>query len=174
MLSLVLIMALVSELRVSDIPQLKSFVLEAWRLAGPSALGWTGATDENIEEIASESFLRGFIGTQNLKVFVGKTGENVVGFCAIRKIDDRLLELAGIIVRQDQLGKGVGNDLLEKARKEAVESGFTNMVVKTECTNERALSFYRSKGFVEQEQVVEELNGAKVNLTVLKLNLRKT
>ena len=41
----------------------------------------------------------------------------MVGFCAIRKIDDRLLELAGIIVRQDQLGKGVGNDLLEGARK---------------------------------------------------------
>ena len=117
MLGLVLIMALVSELSVSDIPQLKSFVLEAWRLAGPSALGWTGATDENIEEIASESFLRGFIGNPNLKVFVGETGENVVGFCALRKIDDRLLELAGIIVRQDQLGKGVGNDLLERAKK---------------------------------------------------------
>ncbi len=154
--------------------QLKSFVLGAWRLAGPSALGWTGATDENIEEIASESFLRGFIGTPNLKVFIGKTGEKVVGFCAIRKIDDRPLELAGIIVRQDQLGKDVGNDLLERARKEAVESGFTTMIVKTESINERALSFYRSKGFVEQEQVVEELNGAKVNLTVLKVNLRKT
>lgn len=174
MLGLVLIMALVSELRVSDISQLKSFVLEAWRLAGPSALGWTGAIDENIEEIASESFLRGFIGNPNLKVFIGKTGENVVGFCAIRKIDDRSLELAGIIVRQDQFAKGVGNDLLERARKEAVESGFTTMIVKTESINERALSFYRSKGFVEQERVVEELNGAKVNLTVLKVNLRKT
>jgi ribosomal protein S18 acetylase RimI-like enzyme len=167
-------MALVSELHASDIPLLKSFILEAWRLAGSSALGWTGATDENITEIASESFLRGLIGNPDLKVFIGKKGEEVVGFCAIRNIDRQLLELAGIIVREDQTGKGIGNDLLEMAKKEAVESGFTTMLVKTESTNKRVLSFYRSKGFVEQEQVLEKLNGTEMNLTVLRLNLRKT
>jgi len=166
-------MAHVSELSPSDIPRLKSFVLEAWRLAGSAALGWTGATDENIEEIASESFLQGFIGNPNLRVFISKTGEDVVGFCAIRKIDDKLVELAGIIVRQDELGKGFGTDLFETARKEAVVSGFTTMLVKTESTNDRALSFYRGKGFTEEEEVVEEVSGTKVNLTVLKLNLRK-
>jgi len=166
-------MALVSELCVNDIPQLKSFILEAWRLARPSALGWTGANEESIEEIASESFLQGFIGNLNLKVFIGKQGEEVVGFCTIRKIDDQILELAGIIVRQDQLGKGIGTDLFERAKKEAVKSGFATMIVKTEVTNERALSFYRSKGFVEQEQVTEEINGAKVALTVLKLCLQE-
>jgi ribosomal protein S18 acetylase RimI-like enzyme len=163
-----------SELVASDIAQLRSFILEAWRLAGPSALGWTGATDENIEEIASESFLQGFVRNPNLKFFVSKTGGRVVGFCAIRKIDSRSLELAGLVVRQDQLGKGVGTDLFEKARKVASESGFTTMFVKTESTNDRALSFYRSKGFVEEEHVIEEISRAKVNLVVLKLNLRKT
>jgi ribosomal protein S18 acetylase RimI-like enzyme len=142
-------------------------------LAGPSALGWTGATDENIEEIASKSFLQRFIGNPNLKVFTSKKGEKVVGFCAIRKIDDRTVELAGIIVRQDQIGKGIGTDLFEMAGKEAFKSGFTTMLVKTETTNKKALHFYRSKGFTEQEQIVEEISGAKVNLTVLKLNLRK-
>jgi ribosomal protein S18 acetylase RimI-like enzyme len=164
-------MANVSELAVSDVPQLRSFVLEAWRLAGPSALGWTGANDENIQEIASESFLQGFIGNPNLKVFIGKTGEKVVGFCVVRKINNRSLEIAGIIVRQDQLGKGIGTDLFEIARKEAVKSGYTMMIVKTESNNNRALSFYRSKGFVEDEQVEEEISGTKVSLTVLKLNL---
>jgi ribosomal protein S18 acetylase RimI-like enzyme len=48
------------------------------------------------------------------------------------------------------------------------------MLVKTESINKRALSFYRRKGFVEQEQVVEKLNGIEVNLAVLKLDLRKT
>lgn len=164
----------VSELVVSDIPMLKSFIWEAWRLAGPSALGWTGANDENIEEIASETFLQRLIGNPIVKVFISKSEENVVGFCAVRKIDDGLIELAGIIVRQDQLGRGVGTDLFEMARKEAVASGFTAMLVKTEPTNDRALSFYRSKGFVDDNQIVEEISGAKVNLTVLKLNLPKT
>jgi ribosomal protein S18 acetylase RimI-like enzyme len=166
-------MAPVSELVESDIRQLKSFVLEAWRLAGSSALGWTGATDENIAEIASNGFLRGLVHNPRLKVFVSKIGENIVGFCAIREIDDMSLELAGIVVRQDQVGKGIGTDLFQRARKEAVDSGFTTMVVKTESNNERALAFYRGKGFVEQERVVEEVNGAKVNLTVLRLNLRE-
>lgn len=166
-------MATVSELVVSDIPQVRSFILEAWRLAGPSALGWTGANDENINEIASETFLQGFIGNPHMKVFIGKLGENVVGFCALRKIDDRLIELAGVIVRQDQLGKGIGTDLFEVARKEAVAAGFTTMLVKTEPANDRALSFYRGKGFVDEEQAVEEISGTKVNLTVLKLNLHK-
>jgi ribosomal protein S18 acetylase RimI-like enzyme len=167
-------MVSVSELVASDIPQLKSFILEAWRLAGPSALGWTGANDENIKEIASESFLQGFIGNPNLKVFISKTGKSVVGFCAVRKINDQLAELAGIVVRQDQLGKGIGTDLFEMAWKEAVKSGFTTMLVKTESTNDRALSFYKSKGFVEEEQVIEEVKGTNVNLTVLKLDLQKT
>lgn len=166
-------MVLVSELHESDIPLLKSFFLEAWRLVGSSALGWTGATDENIAEIASESFLLGLIGNPKVKVFIGKTDEEVVGFCAIRKIDCQLLELAGIIVREDQTGKGIGNDLLKRASKEAVKAGFTTMLVKTESTNKRALSFYKSKGFVEQQQVLEKLNGAKVNLTVLRLDLQK-
>jgi ribosomal protein S18 acetylase RimI-like enzyme len=166
-------MAPVSELVESDIRQLKSFVLEAWRLAGSSALGWTGATDGNIAEIASDSFLRGLVHNPHLKVFVSKIGENIVGFCAIREIDDTSLELAGIVVRQDQVGKGIGTDLFQRARSEAIDSGFTTMVVKTESNNERALAFYRSKGFVEQERVVEEVNGAKVNLTVLRLNLRE-
>jgi ribosomal protein S18 acetylase RimI-like enzyme len=159
------------ELNASDIPQLKSFVLEAWRLAGPSALGWTGATDENIEEIASESFLRGFVGNPDLKVFISKTKEKVVGFCAIRKIDNLSVELAGIVVRQDQLGKGIGKDLFEIAKKEAVKLGFSTMLVKTESANQRALSFYRSHGFAEKKHVVEELNSVKVDLTVLKLDL---
>lgn len=166
-------MASVSELVANDIPRLGLFVLEAWRLAGPSALGWTGATDENIEEIASESFLQRFVGNPNLKVFISKKGEKVVGFCAIRKIDDRTVELAGIIVRQDQVGKGIGTDLFEMAREEAIKSRYTTMLVKTETINDKALHFYRSKGFAEQEQIIEEISGAKVNLTVLKLNLGK-
>jgi ribosomal protein S18 acetylase RimI-like enzyme len=120
------------------------------------------------------SYLQAFVGNPNLKIFVSKTGEKIVGFCAVRKIDDRLLELAGIAVRQDQLGKGIETDLFEMARKEAVVSGFTTMLVKTESANRRALSFYRSKGFVAEKHVIEEISGTRADLTVLKINLRKT
>ncbi len=64
--------------------------------------------------------------------------------------------------------------MFEVARKMAVESGFATMLVKTEATNERALHFYKEKGFIEEGKIVEELNDEKVDLTVLKLFLRKT
>lgn len=140
-------------------------------MAGSSALGWTGATEENINEIASEAFLHGFVGNPNLTVFLSKEEKEVVGFCAVRKIDDSSVELAGIIVRQDMLGKGIGTMLFEAAKKEATTTGFAVMLVKTEANNERALSFYRSKGFVQQEQVLEEVSGTKVNLTILRLKI---
>jgi hypothetical protein len=98
-------MALVSEFCAGDVQQLKTFILEAWRLAGPSALGWTGATDENIQEIASEDFLQGLIGNPNLRVFVDKEGEEVLEFCTIRMVNAESVELAGIFVRQDHFGR---------------------------------------------------------------------
>lgn len=166
-----MVQLLVTEFKRSDIPLLRSFFMEEWRLAGSSALGWTGATDENIAEVSSESFLLGLIGNLDLKVFICKIGKEVVGFCAIRTVERKSLELAGIIVREDQTGKGIGNSLIRIAKKEAVKSGFTTMLVKTEPINERALSFYRSVGFVEQERAIEKLNGIEVSLTVLRVSL---
>lgn len=48
------------------------------------------------------------------------------------------------------------------------------MLVKTESTNERALLFYKEKGFLEEGKTAEELNNRNVELPVLKLFLRKT
>lgn len=166
-------MALVSEFDVNDIPQVKSFILEAWRLAGASALGWTGATDENIKEIASEGYLQRLVQNPNLKVFISRIGRDVVGFCAIRKMDIHSVELAGIIVRQDLVGKGIGSGLFEAAKKEAVKSRFNTMIVKTEPKNDRALSFYRGKGFSQEGQVTEKVSGVDTNLTLLRLDLSR-
>ncbi len=166
-------MALVSEFTENDIQQVKSFILEAWRSAGASALGWTGATDENIKEIASEGYLQRFVQNPNLKVFISRVGRDVVGFCAIRKMTAHSVELAGIIVRQDFVGKGIGSGLFEAAKTEAVKSGFNTMIVKTEPKNGRALSFYRGKGFSQEGQVTEKVSGVDTDLTLLRLNLSK-
>lgn len=167
-------MSNVSKFCSSDIPLLKAFILGAWKLVGASALGWTGATNENIREIASKDFLRGMVENPNLMVFVDKAGEEILGFSALRKINTTLVELAGIVVRQDYVGRGIGSALFEKAKAAAVESGFTAMLVKTESANDRALSFYKEKGFIKQKTAIEELNNEKVSLTVMKLELLKT
>ncbi len=81
----------VSEFCENDISNLKSFILDAWRLAEPSGLGWTGATDENIREIASDSFLKGLFEDPHVKLFICKKEQQIVGFCAIRRSMQNLL-----------------------------------------------------------------------------------
>lgn len=45
------------------------------------------------------------------------------------------------------------------------------MVVKTEASNERAISFYAKKGFVRLGNAVEMLENSKVDLATLRLAL---
>ncbi len=164
-------MTSVPEFCENDISNLKSFILDAWRLAGPSGLGWTGATDENIGEIASDSFLKGLFEDPHVRLFICKKEQQMVGFCAIRRINAKSVELTGIIVRQNHLGKGIGSELFKFAKKVAVESGFATMLVKTESNNLKALHFYSQMGFVVKERVFEVMNDEKVSLTILRLKL---
>ncbi len=164
-------MTSVSEFCENDISHLKSFILDAWRLAGPSGLGWTGATDENIREIASDSFLKGLLEEADVKLFICRKRQQIVGFCAIRGINAKSVELTGIIVRQNHLGKGLGSELFKFAKRVAAELGFATMLVKTESNNLRALHFYSQMGFVIKGKVFEVMNDEKVSLTILRLKL---
>ncbi len=63
----------VAEFTKADVPLLRDFLLEAWRQAGPLSFGWTGATDENISEIASEKFLKDLLATIVCEFLLTKT-----------------------------------------------------------------------------------------------------
>jgi len=112
-------MSQTEKLRSCNVSLLKAFILEAWQLAGPSALGWACATEKNIKEIASDSFLCKLVDDQNLRVFIARAGDKVIGFCALRRMDSQTSELAGIIVHQDHQGKGVGSSLFKVVKQEA-------------------------------------------------------
>ncbi|MGD0550012.1 MAG: GNAT family N-acetyltransferase [Candidatus Bathyarchaeia archaeon] len=150
---------------------LGKFVLDAWRRAGPKALGWTGATDDTIHEISSEESLMRLVSDPKLKFFVCEENGEIAGFAANRVQDASTIELAGIIVRDDLLGKGIGSILISKCVGSARDAGFASMVVKTEASNERAISFYVKRGFVRLGNAVETVDNSKVELATLKLVL---
>jgi ribosomal protein S18 acetylase RimI-like enzyme len=81
------------------------------------------------------------------------------------------MELAGIIVRDDLLGKGIGSLLISKCIDSARDAGFASIVVKTEASNQQAISFYVKKGFVPAGNVVETVESSKVDLAMLRLAL---
>ena len=152
----------------SDIPSLHEFILEAWREAGPSAWGWTGATEASVQELASVGYLGQLISNPSLKMFLAMDGDRVVGFAANRRVDETTVELAGIIVLARFTGMGIGTALMDAVTKAASTDGFKEITVKTETFNERAIGFYGANGFKRIGRSSEELEGKRVDLAVLR------
>jgi ribosomal protein S18 acetylase RimI-like enzyme len=158
--------------RPNDVSKLSVFFVEAWKEAGAGALGFAGAADGAIGEIASEEFLKKRLATPTIQMMVAEEERRIIGFSSIRKVEAREGELSGIAVLQSATGKGVGSRLLRKALDSARKRGFNSVRVKTEATNERAISFYRKAGFTESGKAVERVGGAKVALRFMVKRLR--
>jgi ribosomal protein S18 acetylase RimI-like enzyme len=158
--------------RPNDVSKLSDFFIEAWKEAGPAALGFAGATDEAIGEIASEEFLKKRLATPTIQTMVAEEERRIIGFSSMRKLEAREAELSSIVVLRSATGKGVGSRLLRKALDAARKRGFNSVRVKTEVTNERAIDFYRKAGFTESGKAVERVGGARVALRFMVKRLR--
>jgi len=110
-------------------------------------MGFSGATDEAIREIASPEFLEKRLASPNARLIVAEEAREVVGFASIRFA--REAELSGLVVLQKAAGRGIGTRLLRKAVDAARKRGFYRLSVKTETANARAIGFYKKAGFTE-------------------------
>jgi len=159
----------IREAKPGDESKLSSFLQEAWREAGPGAPGFTGATEETIEEIASIDFLERLLTNPKNKIFVAEDENKFIGFASSRESDDGFIELSGIIVLNSRLGEGVGTRLLNIVRSFASSIGYHKIMVKTEVFNGKAIRFYEKMGFMEADRAIEEINGIQVDLVILSL-----
>jgi ribosomal protein S18 acetylase RimI-like enzyme len=158
--------------RPNDVSKLSDLFLRAWREAGPGALGFAGATEEAIGEIASEEFLKKRLATPSMQTTVAEEGREIVGFASVRRMGEREAELSGIVVLESARGRGVGSRLLRKALDGARKRGFNSVVVKTEVANERAIGFYKKAGFTEAGKATERIGGTRAALRILVKRLR--
>ena len=157
----------VREARLEDAERLSVFLREAWREAGPGAPGWTGATEETVQHVASRGFLSDLLDGGDTRVFIALSEGRVVGFSSNRRVSDELVELSGIVVLESMTGLGVGGRLLSRSLEAARGDGYESMMVKTETFNERAVSFYLRKGFTRDATGEENVGGSKVELVRL-------
>ncbi|MEE9237466.1 MAG: GNAT family N-acetyltransferase [Thermoplasmata archaeon] len=148
----------------ANVEAIASFFWNAWREAGPDALGWIGASEEVLKEISAGNHIAKRVGSADRRMFLAKEGERVVGLAANRRIDDETLELAGIIVLQSLLGRGIGSRLLNVAVDAARHDGYTRLDVMTEADNERAIAFYKEKGFALSETTEEKVESVRVRV----------
>jgi ribosomal protein S18 acetylase RimI-like enzyme len=158
--------------RRNDARPLGEFFTEAWRESGPQALGFTGATDEAIREIASEDFLTMRLTSHNTRIVVAEGGRRILGFASVRGLGDKNAELSGIVVLKGWSGRGIGTRLIRKAIDVARKQGFREINVKTELFNKRAIGFYKKNGFTESGRITEKVGRMKVPLQVLERRLR--
>ena len=160
-----------SEAVSDDVADLQGFFWEAWREAGPDAPGWIGASDAVMSELTSQEAILSRMGGPDRRMFVARHDGDVVGFSATRRIDAAGVELAGVVVLQSVIGRGVGGALLAAAMAGMRADGFEHAVVRTEVDNTWARTFYEHHGFVESDEMVDRVQGVDVDLVELRLDL---
>ena len=161
----------VAEATDDDVAAISDFIREAWRQAGPGAAGFAGATDEVIAEISTPAAIQARIGGPERRMFLARADHTVVGFSASRRLTTQTVELAGIVVLQSMVGRGIGRPLVEVAVESARANGFKRMTVSTESDNQRAIGFYQARGFEIRGRSTEDVEGAQVAVVELQLQL---
>ena len=161
----------VSEAVRDDAPAVADFLVRAWRTAGPGGLGFAGATDEIIAEIATPAALAARIGCDGRRMFVARSRDRVVGFAATQPRDAEEVELSGIVVAAESTGRGVGKRLVTLALRSARSDGYRRMIVRTEPTNGPAIGFYTGRGFLARGSAVERVGETDVPVIELVTDL---
>jgi predicted RNase H-like nuclease len=153
----------VTEATTADIDAIAAFLRAAWAEAGPDAAGWTGASDDVIDEITAPELIRARLGGPDRRMFIARDEGHVVGFAATRRLDPDTTELAGITLLESRTGEGIGSRLLEAA----VASIDGAVLVRTETDNARAIAFYERQGFTRTGIVQETVEGIEVEVVEL-------
>lgn len=159
--------------KVKDAVPLGAFFMRSWVEAGPGALGFTGATEKDIREIASEEFLSMRLANPTNRFVVAERGGNIVGFASVRMIGKKRAELSGIVVLESETGKALGTRMVQRAFDVAVRLGAERLIVKTEVFNERAIGFYTKNGFAQKGTATEKGGKKNIPTVVLEKRLRR-
>ena len=152
---------------VADAERIGVFLHEAWREAGPGGLGFTGATEETINEVASKEFLRKRLTNPGVQMYIVQDAERVLALASTRRINARSVELSGMMVLESLTGQGLGTALVRKALNEIHKAGFHKVVVKTEAINRRAVQFYKKMGLKEVGRGRERVEETRVDIVIL-------
>jgi ribosomal protein S18 acetylase RimI-like enzyme len=156
----------VREAGADDAERIGAFLHSVWEAAGPTAPGFSGATDEIVDEIARPEAVRARLGGPDRRIFVAVSGDDAIGFAATRR-EGEDLELAGIVVRAEWAGRGIGSRLVGAVLDLARREGVAHVTVRTEIDNARAIGFYESTGFTRGGRSTEQVGGTDIDVVEL-------
>ncbi len=145
----------------SHIPAITVFSRAASTMTGPDAPGWAGADPDVIEHLSQPETLRERIGGPERRLFHADADERVVAFAATRWGGEGSAEPAGIVVLQEMVGKVTGTPVLHEAIDRLRAGGASSVCALTEVDNERVLGCSRARGFGDERNLTEYVDGPR-------------
>lgn len=80
-------------------------------------------------------------------IFFAKSASEIVGTCALQKVDDKTYELAKMAVNKKHQGLGIGRMLMDKAIQQVIEMKIDKLVLYSSTHLSTALNMYFKYGF---------------------------
>ncbi|WP_433944399.1 N-acetyltransferase family protein [Paenibacillus sp. SN-8-1] len=121
-------------------------------------LVWNSQTTPAVlQPVTRESFLQQNPPGSQLVAVIGETVCGYLGFSCPTPLQSNchVYEI-NIAVHPSYQRLGIGRTLMEEMKQHAAAQGVRKLCLRVLATNERALEFYRSCGFMEQGRLVEE------------------
>ena len=134
----------------SDSVAITALVREAWLAANQNLL-----PGDTVAKVAQSSQLGGFVAGEWQSVRVAEVDGEIIGAVGVNP--------AGVIwmlyVRPDYQGYGVGSALYEDAIGTMKQAGSRKALLEVLASNENAVAFYRSRGWVPEGRRTEHIPG---------------
>lgn len=116
--------------------------------------------EECREELENQNNYEYIENGGNLWLALDEDGK-IVGTIALRKENDKEVELKKLYVRRDYRGKGLSKELYNLALNKTRENDFNRIFLGTYDKLDTAIKFYTKRGFTEIEDLYNEEKNAR-------------
>ena len=111
---------------------------------------------------------------ENNRIFVAIDEDKIIGYIFYAKSTNESYsgsaEIRSLYILNDYQGKGIGSELLDKAKEEIKKLGFNGFILKCPSRNKNN-DFFLKKGGVLKEMISSEISGSLIDLNVLYFDL---
>lgn len=94
----------------------------------------------------SKNAFKDSLELENTAFYVAIKEENVVGYCGVYKVLNSA-DITNVAVKKEERKKGVAEQMLKEAIKDAKNEGIKEIMLEVRESNEAAISLYKKNGF---------------------------
>jgi GNAT superfamily N-acetyltransferase len=106
----------------------------------------------------------GYILDKGGYIFMAENDNEIVGACALIKIDNEVVELAKMAVDDNAQGKGIGFALGKACIEKAKEAGFKKIELLSNTLLQPAIILYKKLGFTEVPLPLTDYERANIKM----------